>query len=352
MAQQATPFLPTINVVPNGFKWSLEAANRARQKGSFIRVGGQGTTRRFLSGAKRSWASTDPAENRTVFHTGYRITGTPENINIALTYAGVAADQINQVLASVITSENWNTTMADEVAKELALRDGLKEAKPATDGGYSWEQIMWFAQNLKTAIIATKTGEQKGGVTSPGRAGAGESFAEKVRKLPQGKVIDVSGMDINTGKGIRTVNAPRSWKSGKYGSIDAVTRLYRIPIISNDLNKYIRAVELAYGVEAAATTHAADIEVVRQGLANTAAPPVPGFMPGAVPTAPAPGGVPIAPLRAATPPRVPGATIAPAPVFTAAVPRVASPQGLQRVGTVGGDNFPGIPALNGLLQNQ
>jgi len=348
MAQQATtPFLPTINVVPAGFRWTVDAGTKAGAKGAFLRVGGQQVTRRFLSGAKRSWASTDPAENQTVFHTGYRITGTPENIRTALAYAGLGEDQIAQILASVITRDNWQTTMADEVQRELALREGLKQAKPAAEGGYGLNDILWFAQNLKSAVFQTKTGEQKGPVTSPGRAGAGESLADKVRKLAAGKVLDVSNMDIHTGKGVRTVAAPKTWKSGKYGSIDPVSRQYRIPIISNDLNKYIRAIQLAYGADQEAT-FAADIEVVRRGINNAAAGARGTVMPGAGVPAQA-ASPPRVLAQAPSPPRVPGATIAPAPVFTAAVPRVASPQ---RVGTVGGGNLPGIPALGGLLQGQ
>lgn len=336
MAQQATtPFLPTINVVPAGFRWSVDAGTKAGAKGAFLRVGGQQVTRRFLSGAKRSWASVDPAENQTVFHTGYRITGTPENIRTALNYAGLGADQIAQILASVITRDNWQTTMAEEVQRELNLREGLKQAKPAAEGGYGWNDILWFAQNLKSAVIQTKTGEQKGAVTSPGRAGAGESLADKVRKLAAGKVLDVSNMDIHTGKGVRTVAAPKTAKSGKYGT-------GRVPIISNDIQKYIRAIQLAYGADQEAA-YAGDIQVVRQALANAGAPAVmTAVMPGAVART-------ASPVRTASPPRVPGATIAPPPVFTAAVPRVASPT---RVGTVGGGNLPAIPALGGLLQGQ
>lgn len=335
MAATATTPFPTINVVPGGFRWNADAATKAGAKGAFLRVGGQQVTRRFLSGAKRSWASADPAENQTVFHTGYRITGTPENIRIALTYAGVGADQINQVLASAITRDNWQTTMTAEVAKELANREGLKGAKPAAEA-YEWDQILWFAQNLKTAVIATKTGEQRGAVASPGRAGAGESLADKIKKLAAGKVLDVSNMDINTGKGVRTVQAPKTAKSGKFGT-------GRVPIISNDINKYVRAIQLAYGGDAEAT-YAADVQVVRQALANAGAPAVMGMGQGgqggqggaAAPRVPSPAGT-----------RVPGATLAAAPQFTAAVPRIASPRA---AGTQGGAGLPQIPALGALLQ--
>lgn len=333
MAATQPPF-PTINVVPAGYRWSAEAAKKAGDKGAFLRVGGTSVSRRFLSGAKRSWTSAKPEENQTVFHTGFRITGTPEAIRTALTYAGIPADQIQAVLASAITRDNFNTTMAAEVAKELAAHNAAKQAKPVAEG-YEWAQILWFGQNIKSAVISTKAGETKGAVASPGRAGAGESLSDKVKKLAQGKVLDVSNMDINTGKGVRTVNAPKTDRSGKFGT-------GRIPIISNDINKYVRALQLAYGADAEAT-YAGDIGVVRQALANVGA------------VAAAAPGTPAVP-RPVSPARVAGQTLAPAPVFApvgTAVPRIASPGRAvvtPPVATTGAANLMQIPTLNTLMR--
>jgi len=320
------PF-PVMNVVPAGYRWSAEAAKKAGDKSAFIRVGGTQVTKRFLSGARRSWTSTKPEEQQTIFHTTYRITGTPENVRAALTYAGVSPDQIQQVLDTAITRDNFNTTMAAEVQRELAAHEALKRAKPVTEG-YDWPQILWFAQHIKEAVISTKAGEQKGGLVSPGRAGGGESLAEKIRKLQSGKVLDVSEMDINTGKGVRTKPAPKTAKTGKFGT-------GRIPIISNNIDKYIRALQLAYGPDAE-QTYAQDIQAVRDTLLRAGAPAM---------VSPPPL------IRAPSPVTAPGATLAPPPQFvpatTGTVPRVASPP---RVGTVGGQTLPQIPPLTGLLQ--
>lgn len=326
------PF-PTINVVPAGFRWSQGAAQKALEKGLFLRVGGPQVTRRFLSGAKRSWASTKPEENQTIFHTEYRITGTPEAVRTALQYAGVDAATINAVLATAISSANYTTTAADLYNQEIAQHNATRGNKPQTEG-YEFEQILWFGKNIKSAVIQTKTGEQKGAVTAHGRAGgAGESLADKVRKLAPGKVLDVSNMDLNTGKGVRTVTAPKTAKSGKYGS-------GRVPIISNDAERYVRAIRLAYGADGE-TAYAADIALVRGALGGDAGR-LPAFTVAPPARMPSPG-------RAPSPPRVPGATLAPAPVFTAAgtaVPRIASP----RVGALGGGGLPAIPALGNLLR--
>jgi len=205
-----TPFV--INMVPAGFKWSAEAAGKAAQKGAFLRVGGLTVTRRSLSGARRSWQSDDPNVNQTIFNVQYRITGTPQNVALALQYAGFDNNQIQRILNDSITKDNYQTTMAAAYNTEIQNREGLKGDKPAAEG-FNWDQILWFAQNLKGAVIQTKTGEQRGAVASPGRAGAGDSLAEKIKKLPAGKVLDVSGMDVNTGKGVRAVPAPKTTKA-------------------------------------------------------------------------------------------------------------------------------------------
>jgi hypothetical protein len=328
MAATATPVPFTLTVVRPGLKWSAEAAEKHAKKGSFIRVGGAQVGNRVLSGAERtSWSkTTNPDEYNTIFHTGYRITGTPENVRMALESAGVTPDQVAQILATSIDRTNWQTTMKGEYDKEIASHAALKGTKPVSEG-YDWPQIFWFAQNLKSAVIATSGGQQKGPATSPGRARGGESLGEKLRKLAPGKVIDVSNMDLNTGKGIRTVPQPKSAKSGKFGDFRR-----GVNIISNNLQTYIRALQLAFGADAE-TTYASEIDLVSKQLSGT-----PVFAAAPAPFAAQPPRV--APLAA---PAV-GATLAPVPTFVPAVPAVASPP----VATLGGGALPAIPPLGAL----
>jgi len=310
------PQFPTINVVPAGFRWTPDAAKTAQERGAFLRVGGQAVGRRTLSGARRAWAKLDnPDESRTIFLLAHRITGTPENVSTALNYAGFPQADINAAIAGAITRDNFQSTMAQAFNDEIARHAATKRVKPQAEG-YEWDQILWFGQNIKSAQIGTKPGELRGAVVAGGKAGAGDSLAEKLRKLGPGKVLDVSNMDLATGKGVRSIPSPKTAKSGKFGTT-------RIPIISNKLDTYVRALELAYGADAR-TTYAQDVEQVR--LALTGAPAL-----AAVPRAPSPT-------------RVPGAVIAPAPQFALAggVPRLATPRG---VGTLGGAGLAGIPAL-------
>lgn len=318
----ATSLPFALTVVGPGLKWSVSAAEKAAQKGAFIRVGGHQVTRRFLSGAKRSWTNPDPAEHNTIFQTDYRITGTPENIRLALESASVPADTIAQVIASSITRDNWNTTMAGVYENEIRSRDALKGTKPVAEG-YEWPQILWFAQNIKSAVVASK-GEHRGTVASPGRARAGESLADKLQKLGPDKVIDVSNMVNDAGKGARTVPRPKTNKSGKIGNF-----VRNVNIISNNLNNYIRALQIIYGPDAE-VTYAPEIEFVRNSLSAQPALAV----------------APVAPVPFATrasPPRAVGATLAPPAVFTTAVPAVASP-----LGTIGGGALPALPLLSQL----
>ena len=348
MATPATTQFPIINVVPAGYRWTAESSAKARQKGSFLRVGGPLVTKRFLSGAKRSWSSADPAEQNTIFHTGYRITGPVQAVIDALTYANISNADIQQVLNGVITRDNYMGTMAQVYEQELIAREKAKAAKPGVEG-YELKNIIWFAVNLKDAEVRSKSGERQGAASAPGR-NSGDSIAEKVKKIAPGKVIDVSMMDINTGKGHRTANQPKTAKSGKFG-------VTNIPIISNDINKYIRGLQLAYGGDVE-TTYADAIAFVRRAIANngTVAPvggmvvPVGGMVIGA---AAPPDRLPSPPRRQAT--TVPGAQIAAVPQFlpiATGVPNVVSPGRPTvipgGVGAIGGRGLPQIPALGGL----
>ncbi|MEO6066737.1 MAG: hypothetical protein ABIQ41_02005, partial [Gemmatimonadales bacterium] len=205
----------------------------------------------------------------------YRITGTPANVRTALEYAGFQDADINKAIAGAVTRDNVDTTMKAAYDAEIARHAALRRDKPAVEG-YGFEQLLWFAQNLKSAKIGTKAGETRGVVTG-GKGGGGDSLAEKLRKLGPGKVLDVSNMDLATGKGVRSIPAPKTDKSGKFGTT-------RLPIISNKIDQYVRALELAYGVEAV-RTYDADIQQVRQALRG-APPAVPRAGAARVPSPP------------------------------------------------------------------
>lgn len=307
---------PVINVIPPNYRWSAAAAGKAADKHVYLRVGGaKGVTKRALSGAERtSWSKPENAEEYdTIFINEVRITGTPENVQAALTMAGFPLDQIQTLFNGAITRDNYKTTMKAVYDAEIAAHSAIKGGKTKTPV-YSTENLLWFFKELPNATIVYKSGEKK--TTGGGRGGGrSETLADRIAKLPAGKVLDVSALDVVTGVGATQKNAPKgAGRAGKFGTD-------RIPIISNDLAKYIRALELAYGADAK-TTFAQDIELVRQGIAARNA-----------------GAAPIVAPRGASPravsPRVPGAVLAAAPVLRAASPPA----------TIGRAAVPTIPLL-------
>lgn len=284
-----------MNVVPAGFNWKKDAADKAQKAGKFLFVGGkEDVTKRTLSGFKRYWDSADPNDQRIIYNTTYRITGTPENVAQAMRWAGYTEADIAAALADSITRDNYMTTKYEAAKAEIAYAKQVAEKKPAKVSPFTLKHIVWFAQNLGQAKILTKT---NGGANAPAaggkKKGARKSLADKVRDLAAGRTLDVSAIDPATGDG--AVNKPFSAKprTGKYGTD-------RVPFISNNIANYRRAIEIVYG-PAGLQTYATDIEYVTRAI-NTngqAAAPVAPAVP--VPVAPAPV--------------VPGATLAPVPTI-------------------------------------
>jgi len=319
------PVMPTV--IQNGFKWSRTAAGNASKLGGYVRVGGQSATRRFLSGARKSWASTDPNENRTIFLPDYRISGTPENVRTALQYAQEDPAQIENSIRNAITRENVDGAMRGLYDAEIQATCDIKRQRQSGNNKevYGLDVVEYLGRRdvLKGADIVTKTGESKGPARSPGRAGPTKSLATKLRELPSDKVLDVSNMDMATGKGVRTITKPKSPKTGKHGASG-------VPIVSNNLERYVEAIRLAYGPEGV-NTYAPQIAMVRESLARSGAPIL---------------------MNRLSPQR--GATLAPAPVFTRAatttLPPISSPRLGGGVSTLGGGSLPLLPPLGGTFR--
>lgn len=318
MANQQVAFPGAAMAVPAGFKWSVEDAERQAARRSFLRVGPIRRTKqgananakpvRSLSGAvKKSWSSADPDELNTIFNVQYRITGTPENVRLALQYANVPAQEIERVIADSITANNYRTTKALEYQQELAAYQGRARAEPSQPG-YNINELLWFAQNLPAAYSVntrgTAVGKQAG--RAAGRGGGGKSLAAAYQAaVASGKFVDVSNIDSVTGAGYKTRKALPKTAQGGVATAD-------IPIVSKDPERYARALEIIFGPDAR-QRYAAQIEQVRASLApapQQLAQPV-----GAV-------------ARTGFPPLRPGAALAGAPMLQPAgapAPAVASP---------------------------
>lgn len=300
--------------IASGLRWSEEARNRAAEKHSFIRVTevpSKPLAYRHLSGAARKWTSDDPNENSSIFHLGTRITGTPTAVVAALRGAKMSDAEIQKVLDNSITANNYQTTMAAAYQNEIAAHKRAREAadKPI---GYNLDAINWFSDNIQLATVAKKSGYQKSTATATARPASsiGEMLVQKIKALREGKVLDVSGLNLLSGKGTRSAPKPgQQSRSGKFGSD-------RLKMVSNDLEKYRRAVEFIYG-EQGLRDYADDIKYVSERLGLEG------------------------PVVAQQPVMVAGATLAPAPLFRQA-PSVRTPTSIV---SMGGARFPAMPSL-------
>jgi hypothetical protein len=124
--------------------------------------------------------------------------------------------------------------------------------------------IAWLKANLEKSEFRTNTGSDASerGRVSPRKVTKG-LILDKARiemASKKGKVIDVSDMDVETGVGSKMFPFPsEKSKTGKIGS-----RLKELPIISNNLEKYVSAIKRLYPDDLG--SYEADIEVVKAGL--------------------------------------------------------------------------------------
>lgn len=316
--------------VPAGVRWTSEDAQKALEKHAFIRVGGKNVTYRYISGALRSWNSDKSEERSTLFNVKYRITGTPDKITEALEHAGLSAEQISAVLAESVSGDNiQNPAFAQLYQTEL---DSLTSHRKTSVGvepqpSYSASQIIDLADRMKNSTITRPT--KTGGKTTP-TAGTlrGPSLKERISTLGADKVLDVSNMDRQTGKNVRSVARPKSSRGGKFLSQD-------VPIVSNNLDTFISAIQLIYGSTTGQTATVSEAEkFFTQGGTKTKKPKSPkekkikvaGEVKSCSPTRVVPG--------QSSPPRQRS------PVVVCPVPRVASP-----VTTRGGITLPSIASL-------
>ena len=104
--------------------WTQERAQRAAEQGNYIYVPKTGRTL-LLAGTHRMWNRPEPAN--IIYHSGYRIAGTPNDVQNALLQAGVDRQTIDQVLATSLAANNYNTNMQqvynDTLASDLNIRE-------------------------------------------------------------------------------------------------------------------------------------------------------------------------------------------------------------------------------------
>lgn len=279
---------PVVPAVPAGLRYSKEAGDKAGASHAFLRVGGKSVTKRYLGvGSVRSWTNLDdPNENQTIFNIPYHITGTPANVAAALRAAGLPETTVSGVLADNINSKNYQTTMSAVYTAQLALREAVSGAKKTVES-YADGPLIWMASHLGNAVVAVKTPSEKH-AASNGRAAvpkaakavkepkaAKEPKAKSSPKKPitllerykevagKAKVLDVSRMDEKGGN-IRSSARPGPSSEKAYAA--------GLEIISNDITRYQRAIQMIFGPTALAL-YATQVAEAQTQLANFLANP-------------------------------------------------------------------------------
>lgn len=239
---QVKSFAKSQPVVEVGLKWSTDSAEKHLVGKSFIRVGGEKASTRFLSGANRSWISANPEENMTVFIVQLRISGTPEHIRQALKLAQYTDEEVSEFLKEAIDKDNYQTTKAEEYNEEIASYKKMKEDKVPVEH-YSEEQLKWFCdpEIIKNVRVESKKSAPKtqGNESVKTRSSPGASIKERIEKLNEGFILDISGMTSDY-KNIKTKPIPKTNKSGKFYSAP-------LPFLTNDYDKYYEIINHVYG---------------------------------------------------------------------------------------------------------
>ena len=261
---QVKSFAKSQPVVEIGLRWSTESAEKHSATNSFIRVGGEKASTRFLSGARRSWSNPNPEENLTVFVLPLRISGTPEHIKEALKLAQppYTEEEINEFLSDAIDKDNYQTTKKEEYEEEIAAYKRMKSDKVPVEH-YSAEQLNWFCdpEVIKNVRVENKKSALKtqGNESVKTRTAPGASIKERIEKLNDGFILDISGMTSDY-KNIKTKPVPKTNKSGKFYSVP-------LPFLTNDYDKYYEIVNHVYGSDGL-IKYIANLEDIKRQLST------------------------------------------------------------------------------------
>ena len=126
-----------LNQIPLEYRWTPERAMKDLLEGYFYRVGPikRRIRSRLLAVAPKLWASSDPDETDVIYHTGYRITGTVEDVITTLRYAGITEETIDDIIAQSITKDNTFDPITGEIInpyylEEMKLRKKINTIRP------------------------------------------------------------------------------------------------------------------------------------------------------------------------------------------------------------------------------
>lgn len=323
-------------VVARGMRWNPEMAEKARQSHHYIKVGDK-SGQLQITGAQNRWKK----NAKDVYISVLRIAGDPEAIETALQSAGYSKSEIDGFFAQAYTFGNYNLPaaqggMMEEFNRETDAYHAYKKENASTEE----ESAPVLRLEHLEALVATlpecqttKATRHKAAAegdnsasSKKGSRGAKEPLKDRLDRLPEGKCLDVSKMNLSNGSGVKSVETPGA-NSKKY-------HVQGLAVCSDNLEAYVAAVE-PLGPE-----FAHFIESFRQTMANPPAPKpakkaeakpsavkapkvstAPATKPVAVPSS-KPAAVKAAPAAAAS-------KVAPAAAPAAAAVAASAPKGLK-----------------------
>jgi len=324
-------------------QWTLEALDDAKVKQQFIFVSPAGASRVYIIDAQTLWR-TNPD---IIFQTGYRIAGTPEDITNVLLQQGIDPTNIEELMASAITSNNYAHELAEiyneETASYNAWRRAVIKANVDAPGVKLFDVMVAINPEILTRVKTDKQAKAMGlttGLPKKTRGRAIESLFDKIARLPPGKFLDVSKLEPS-GTGTHPTDAPTK-RSRKYG-------VPGLPIISSNLDRYLLAIRMLPGGEAQYANEVAQIRELFARLQTGPIITIPGGPTNTVPLITTAPRMPGTTINIPTFPRIPGTVTVPVvqqtPDTTINIPTFPRIPATETVPQVPKIVMPGIPMI-------
>jgi hypothetical protein len=220
-----------------GFFWSIDDAEKAAHKHSFIRVNDSDRrSYRKLSGAEQFWSN--PETEDEIYLIRYRICGKPDHVKKALANAGYNDKQILDAMKDAVTSKNYKKSKKKVYDEEIKRYKKFKEEEDARieSNKVSWETLLYIAAHAKEAHIVEK---EKG--TSPKRSTKAKTIIDLYKEIKdkEGKIIDVTNIRED-GTGVKLQNRPSTERGQKV----FLPEIPEIPIISKTQRSFMRGLEI------------------------------------------------------------------------------------------------------------
>jgi hypothetical protein len=262
--------------IPTATKWTKEKAEKALKDGKYMKLESKSNDL-FLSGAAKKWA-TDPL---FAYIPQFRIAGHLETDNGAkaplYTFLTEVIKLTQMEAVSVLRDGTYNVSsvagddakapynveefhgkLAPQFKAELAAVAQMRSNKPAPKKGPSFtladiNKLGALVKEAGTAVTIEKKAKAAKKPSSGASSSTGRSkpLFDRVLKLNQGKVFDVSSYDAKGSSGAKSINLPKGPNSKKIlvaiHLVDPATKVAVVKnLVSNDAESLKHALEQIY----------------------------------------------------------------------------------------------------------